>query len=467
MKANRLLSCLTFLLAIAASEVFAFDMTEMRLWYFEDVAAHLSYIYTLDSANDTVIKGKRYFQIFSQEGNNSEVVGYLREENKRVYFVYKGDEEESLLYDFDLAVGSSVEVGRSSTRQQMTCIEVDSIYTRFGWLRRQRMMNEDITSLGYKRPAYWLEGVGSDLGPLFPFGWGRADFNFHMEYALANNGSDFSYIRFFDETKDFSFVEGAPYWRFEQHRQEQDGDIYSTMIWFYIPEGDETVINGHTYKKMLYGKWPDEEDPQGIPTTYLLALREKDGRVYANLDQYKEAMRNTGLGSVEDIPYHVTEDGEVILYDFNMQEGDMFRHTPCFEDVYVEKVSSNKYSYDRKVYALSNGINVIEGMGASNSAGMLLAYLNPPKKKVVWNFLSAYGRNGVYAEYGVDGGGSLVDISDLITDEIPATIANRSSVHTGLYDLQGRPVTRGNKATRHNKLPKGIYIENGKKFVVK
>ena len=471
-----LLSCLLFLFATTASEVFAFEMTEMQLWFSEDAKAHQTNIYTLDVVNDTVIEGKHYYPLSIQEGDGSEVAGYLREEEKRVYFVYKGDREESLLYDFGMEVGSSVEVGRSGAQQLMTCVEVDSIYTSFGWLRRQRMMNDDITSYGYKRPAYWLEGVGSDLGPLFPFGWGRDGFNFHMEWAVCNNGSSFSYTCFFDETKDFSFVEGSPYWRFEQHRQTQSGDKYSTTFWFYIPEGNETVINGKTYKKMLYGKWRDREDPQGIPATYLLALREKDGRVYANLDQYKDAMKTTGLGNVEDIPYHVTEDGEVILYDFNMQEGDMFRHTLCFDDVYVEKVSSSDDAYNRKNYELSNGIKILEGRGASNSAGMLLAYLNPQEKEVIWNQLSAYGRKGVYIEYGVDGGSSLIDISDIVTDGIPVTVVNRNSSNA-TYDLSGRKISTSqhlNLSARpiwtlssERTLPKGVYIQNGHKFVVK
>ena len=215
---------------------------------------------------------------------------------------------------------------------------------------------------------------------------------------------------------------------------------------------------------------------QGTPATYLLALREENGRVYANLDQYKAAMKTTGLGNVEDIPYHVTEDGEVILYDFNMQEGDMFRHTLCFDDVYVEKVSSSDDGYNRKNYELSNGIKILEGRGASNSAGMLLAYLNPQEKEVIWNQLSAYGRKGVYIEYGVDGGSSLIDISDIVTDGVPVAVISRNSSNA-IYDLSGRKISTSqhlNLSARpiwtlssERTLPKGVYIQNGHKFVVK
>ena len=43
-----LLSCLLFLFATTASEVFAFEMTEMQLWFSEDTKAHQTNIYTLD-----------------------------------------------------------------------------------------------------------------------------------------------------------------------------------------------------------------------------------------------------------------------------------------------------------------------------------------------------------------------------------------------------------------------------------
>ena len=97
---------------------------------------------------------------------------------------------------------------------------------------------------------------------------------------------------------------------------------------------------------------------------------------------------------------------------------------------------------------------------------MLLAYLNPQEKEVIWNQLSAYGRNGVYIEYGVDGGSSLIDISDIVTDGIPVTVVNRNSSNA-IYDLSGRRVANGSEFQGPNKLSKGVYIQGGKKFVVK
>lgn len=58
-----LLSCLLFLFATTASEVFAFEMTEMQLWFSEDAKAHQTNIYTLDVVNDTVIEGKHFYPL--------------------------------------------------------------------------------------------------------------------------------------------------------------------------------------------------------------------------------------------------------------------------------------------------------------------------------------------------------------------------------------------------------------------
>lgn len=35
------------------------------------------------------------------------------------------------------------------------------------------------------------------------------------------------------------------------------------------------------------------------------------------------------------------------------------------------------------------------------------------------------------------------------------------------YDLQGRIVTDSSSVTRHSSLPRGIYIHNGKKVIIK
>ena len=67
-----LLSCLFFLLATTTSEVFAFEMTGMQLWFSEDAIAHQTNIYTLDAVNDTVIDGKHYYPLSIQEGDGSE-----------------------------------------------------------------------------------------------------------------------------------------------------------------------------------------------------------------------------------------------------------------------------------------------------------------------------------------------------------------------------------------------------------
>ena len=55
------------------------------------------------------------------------------------------------------------------------------------------------------------------------------------------------------------------------------------------------------------------------------------------------------------------------------------------------------------------------------------------------------------------------------TDAIEPEALSPYRKNMSVYDLQGRRVGQGNKMTEYhgNKLPKGIYIQNGRKFVVK
>ena len=108
----------------------------------------------------------------------------------------------------------------------------------------------------------------------------------------------------------------------------------------------------------------------------------------------------------------------------------------------------------------------IEGKGAAAAAGMLIAYLNPSETKVLESTLAAYGKKGVYISYRLAAGGSdfvsAPDITNSINHVSAQPVAN-----TAIYDLSGRRVANSSEFQGSNKLPKGVYIQGGKKFVIK
>lgn len=114
-----------------------------------------------------------------------------------------------------------------------------------------------------------------------------------------------------------------------------------------------------------------------------IVLREEGGRVIADYEDYRqflESYEDFKVGDSSYIPYPKTDGGELILYDFSLQEGDRYAaEVDGHPEVIVENVDSviDNQGRERRRLTLSNGCVIIEGIGCINSRGMLLSYLNP------------------------------------------------------------------------------------------
>ena len=203
--------------------------------------------------------------------------------------------------------------------------------------------------------------------------------------------------------------------------------------------GQEQTIGGHTYKVVsLYRspmdsgnsgvELPDELDSGGKATC---GLREEGGRIYVNKKEYTDLMAETSyfrfVGDASYIPYEETEDGELVLYDFTMKVGDRFRHVDGHEDIVVESIDkiTTKDGTERKVFRLTGGLTVIEGIGCVNSPGALLFYLNPTGL-VKHEYLNYY-------QDGQDENVFSYDIADYMDDVVGP--ANPSSLLDGSPDF--------------------------------
>ena len=112
---------------------------------------------------EEVINGKTYLKCYrsddcSFDENKSELLGYMREEDKRVYaIVPQGDvlSEESLRYDFNLSAGDSfTRVGGNT----VTISRVNNVVIN-GKLRKCYYYNQDATESG----SCYTEGIGQWL----------------------------------------------------------------------------------------------------------------------------------------------------------------------------------------------------------------------------------------------------------------------------------------------------------------
>ena len=223
------------------------------------------------------------------------------------------------------------------------------------------------------------------------------------------------------------------------------------------------VIDGKEYTNLKVGR--SYSMPYSSLVNYSCSdisidIREQDGVVYVPKDQYMELLEGDNFIKMKEgdgsyIPYEETPDGELILYDFNMNVGDKFPSVPGHENITV--VATNQTltleGLLRKQLTLSNGYVLVEGLGCVNSPGLFLCYLNPLHSEEYGALFSLEDRTNpnyvkhCYYQRLIE----TVDIGQIKVDD------NMTNYH--IYDLSGR---------RLNAIPqRGIYIQNGKKYVVK
>lgn len=220
-----------------------------------------------------------------------------------------------------------------------------------------------------------------------------------------------------------------------------------------------------------------EIEREAIPTTksrrsarkntiyYHLAIRYDNGRILANYQDYMNYLSG-GLcfGDPSYIPYHQTDDSEIILYDFNMEVGDRYRHVDGYDDVSVTETGSVTLTDGKhKRLTLNNGLVLIEGIGCINSPGMLFDYLNPSPNVKHWICdLALYVDN--VNEYGDWWSASPIYeyTNPLIADRTVGIEENvkieKLKKERAIFNLQGQ---------RINGLQKGLNIVDGKKIMVK
>ena len=161
----------------------------------------------------------------------------------------------------------------------------------------------------------------------------------------------------------------------------------------YKIDGSRTV-NGKDYKQLTIIRGGYDSGTRGIDNPMRLSpsywdyvrdtigIREDGGRIYINKDEYISLLTEEHIWfSVVDgepLPYETTADGELVLYDFNKKEGEVYLQTADGTTLEVTKTHTLKTEdgVTRRCLTLSNGYEIIEGVGCINSPGMLLFWLN-------------------------------------------------------------------------------------------
>ena len=110
----------------------------------------------------------------------------------------------------------------------------------------------------------------------------------------------------------------------------------------------------------------------------ILYIRDKEGQLLADAESFTQYQKLKWYSGPKDFcPFEKTADGEVILYDFTKEKGDVYRSIEGHEDITVADVGTmtTKDGLSRKTMTLSNGAVIVEGMGCVLK-GTLLNYLD-------------------------------------------------------------------------------------------
>ena len=273
-----------------------------------------------------------------------------------------------------------------------------------------------------------------------------------------------------------AYAEWTPWWYYFRnpnmlyyenpwnHNQRYNIETIST-------DWDTEMLNGKIYTLYEVTLWERTDDminPPGILRN-MMHIRKDGQRILVIYDEYKQLMKDRQYDMTnfdEQCQYEMTNDGELVLYDFDMQVGDKFRSVPGKDDVYViERYKEYPNFRTRQdtldIIKLSNGFRLVYGVGFKGTMdvydnvpfgyspqGNYFDYLSSTTGEYGMRLYFARCNNEFYWEDCFDSGG----FSGIY---IPWSPKKQES----LYDLHGRKLEA---------MPsKGIYIQNGKKIVVK
>ena len=427
-------------LRASAAQVSKPFLQEGKEWYYRSVygprGADINYYCKI--SGDTLVRDVSYWKLVNWQGK---FLDGLHEEGHKVSSVSAGG-----LFDFNLQLNDTLKDEFGVVVSTSDTILVDEQrYFRLGIAPIDSYYEES----RFASPReYWVEGIGSSYG-LYPI-WGMFIIGPHDELDSCRVDGKLLFTR-----NDFLRVP-------QSQRQWVQGDyrIYPANTPYLINYAKRTYaavgeleIGGRTYQK-IYNCTKSRcagLDP-GPRYSYLFAMRREGGRVLADADSYRAA-----FAQASDV-YPTNEEGEYILYDYDAHVGDAYLGTQY--TVVEEGDTTLSDGQSRRMLVLSSGHRLIEGVGCVNVQGTPFDYLchdNAPNTFFDFSLLENY--------YDAEGHRIYVNAREKAYEAIVAGVetvatSDRLASDDRVYDLQGRRMD-----VRH--LPKGIYIQHGKKFVVK
>jgi len=437
-------------------------------------------------AGDTIINNLNYKKVSL---NKSLTVGFIREENKKIYYIgsgftnsgisyspqmlekiracspsfIKSYDMEYLLYDFNVKSGDDVTWGMESDH----VVKIDSVLIGNSYRKRYTLRNYgDVIIEGI---GSVLKGLLSSVSPVpmcsdYISSWNHICFSQNGQTVYKN--PDYVDCNSTEKWSDKKYFETGDRWTeyiITSYMFPTSYTFVSDKRQYYL--GTDTLVNGIHYYNII------EYTPNNLqhPTNHYGIMREENGKVYVNLNN-----NNTG---------------EFLLYDFTLNVGDTIHSNapsgPLSNSPVISKIDTIQLmtGEKRKMFHC-NEFTYIEGIGCLNGLfGPLsdMCTCDPDIESVLTCFKS--GTDEIYTDkyWCADGNccGVLTDIiepkADIIrsslhpnpaNDFVKIELSNTNDQCTSveIMDFQGRkistlPVSETNGMTIDiSKYHAGIYF---------
>ena len=295
------------------------------------------YFTEIQSIRDNItLDGVDYKLVWKKSKYGISKVGAVREEDKRVYFrrkIEQNYQDEVLLYDFNLSVGDTVTV--NWMHQQLIVLEESEVEVG-GTMRRKLIFGPD---------EYWIEGVGSSYGFLNSGSEGLVGSFIHLLCYHENgnliwNNEEFDDCVMNSDGEPATFAPQGAEWYFDVFNPWGTHPEYQR---FFV-DGD-TIIQGHQCS--IIDQHFLDTGHEGGEFVY-----EEDNKVYW---------------------FNPTTNAFSVLYDFDAEAGESWYYEvgDCSHQVTVDSVGSvtwNGHNYRTQWVRFNEDLpvfrgKIIEGIG--------------------------------------------------------------------------------------------------------
>ena len=227
---------------------------------FVDVVPDYEFKYFIEG--DTLIAGqncKKFYSFNEHYNNQTEYKMALHESEGKVYFIPSGSIESYILYDFTIPVGTSTVI--SSVSSPESNIEMrnnkNGIARTNGISRHCLLVNKVDVSIEDFPSGWWIEGIGSELGPLYTWQFGATG-NIGIFLNCEVNGETVFYMK--DFKKGEYYPEGTKW-------TEIRLDTLKYNSW-YSKVGNEWVPNFETIEYYVQGEYLERYDDVPLKCVY-------------------------------------------------------------------------------------------------------------------------------------------------------------------------------------------------------